>query len=30
MVDSAGLLGYVNPAFERLTGYSAQEAQGKT
>jgi len=29
MVDSAGLLGYVNPAFERLTGYSAQEALGK-
>jgi PAS domain S-box-containing protein len=29
MVDSAALLGYVNPAFERLTGCSAQEALGK-
>ena len=30
ITDSEGKIEYVNPAFERMTGYSAQEAVGKT
>lgn len=30
VADSAGTIEYVNPAWERLTGYSAGEALGKT
>lgn len=30
VTDREGMIEYVNPAFERLTGYAAQEAMGKT
>jgi len=29
ITDLAGLVEYVNPAYERITGFSAQEAQGR-
>ena len=29
IIDSAGQFEYVNPAFERLTGYSSREARGR-
>ncbi|MCK9361986.1 MAG: transporter substrate-binding domain-containing protein [Syntrophales bacterium] len=29
MTDLAGIIQYVNPAFERITGYTRQEAMGK-
>lgn len=30
VTDAAGIIQYVNPAFERVTGYAASEAVGKT
>jgi len=30
VTDEKGLIEYVNPAFERLTGYTAEEVRGKT
>jgi len=30
IADAAGVIEYVNPAFEALTGYSAAEVVGKT
>jgi diguanylate cyclase (GGDEF)-like protein/PAS domain S-box-containing protein len=30
LTDAAGVIEYVNPAFERLTGYKAREVRGRT